>query len=97
MNFKEAVALAEKNQNLIGKTLDGATIDEIIIYPTDAGSVERFKKDYARSLNAQQAILPYVDDDCGLAVVLNKEDIRKKNLFAYREFDELEDYFEIIK
>ncbi len=46
MKFYEAVELAQKNENLIGKSFNGGIIDEIILVPTDFEEEKEFERLY---------------------------------------------------
>ena len=83
MTFKEALELANYNQYIIGKKLNGATIDEIIIHPVNEKQFEEFSKSYTLSLNAQKAVLPYLDFDLSVSVVLDKHRIRTQSVFIH--------------
>lgn len=44
MTYQQAIETLEENSHLIGKKVEGKTIDEIIIYPTDNNSKDEFKR-----------------------------------------------------
>lgn len=83
MNFLEAVKIAEANQHLVGKEWKGATIDEIIIAPTETTLRTEFEKLYVQTLDAQQSIAPFVNSDVEVFAVFDKKRIRTQNLFVY--------------
>lgn len=76
MNFIEAMKVADANQHLIGKSWKGATIEEIIIVPTDPIQSEEFSRMYIQTLDAQQSIVPYMNSDVDVFVVCDKQQIR---------------------
>ena len=82
MNFLQAVEIAENKADLIGKkTENGGVIDEIIIYPNDAELLKKYKREYITTLCPHLSIRPFIDMDIdfGVAVVIDKERIRKEN------------------
>ena len=68
MEFFKAVKIAQANKHLIGKKLKDKTIDEIIIMPTNANSQNEFLKRYIQTLNAQESIVPFMNDDVVVCV-----------------------------
>lgn len=44
MKYEKAIKLVELNKQLIGKKVIGATIDELVIYPTNQKSYYLFIK-----------------------------------------------------
>lgn len=91
MDFKEALELANNQENLIGKKYNGATLDEIIIYPTNPQSFQSFERKYIKSMNAQIAIAPYVNEDVRVGCVFDKSKIFSNGVFIYTDIDNLSD------
>jgi len=87
MTFKDALELANNNKNIIGKKLNGATVDDIIIHPVNEKQFEEFLKSYTLSLNAQKAVLPYLDFDLSVSVVLDKHRISKQSVFFHTSIE----------
>ena len=87
MTFKEALELANNNKNIIGKKINGATIDEIIIHPINGKQLEEFSKSYVQCLNSQKAVLPYMDSDLGVSVVLDKHRISTQSVFFHTSIE----------
>ena len=83
MDFLDAVKIAEANQHLIGKEWKDATIDDIIIVPTNHNQWADFERLYIQTLNAQKAIVPFINSDVDIFVVFNKGHIRTQNLFRF--------------
>ena len=81
MNFLKAVETAEKNKNIVGQKYNGGIIDEIIIYPTNPEMCKKFTLQYINSQNAQLSIIPYIETDVEIAVVIDKQRILKENIF----------------
>ena len=96
MNFFKAVKIAEANQHLIGKEWNGATIDEVIIAPTDPLLWAYFKRSYFQSLNAQQSVVPFMNSNVDVYVVCNKKQIRTLNLFVYTPIYNLPENLNVI-
>ena len=97
MNFLKAVEIAEKSKKIVGKQFKGGIIDEIIIRPTDPKMCEGFEKEYICSLNAQTSIVPYMESDVDIAVVIDKERIRKDGCFIYISLYDLKDTFDVVE
>ena len=72
MEFKQALITAEKNAHLVGKAHKGATIDEIIIYPTEENQHELFINTYYQGENAQAAIIPFINMDVEVGIIMDK-------------------------
>jgi hypothetical protein len=87
MTYNEALEVVNNNQNIIGKRIKGARIDEILIHPLNSKQWEEFSKSYVQSLNAQNSLLPYLGSDLGVSVVLDKQKIRSHSIFFYTSID----------
>lgn len=86
MTFKEALILANQKKELIGNlTKSGATLDEVLIAPTNPTSFDDFKLAYVNSLNPHEAIVPYIDQDCFVVGVFDKYRIRQENIIIISE------------
>lgn len=96
MNFTDAVKIAEANQHLIGKIWKEATIDEIIIAPTDSALCSEFERLYIQSLNAQKSIVPFINSDVEVFVVFDKHRIRTQNLIVYTSIHNLPNQFNVV-
>ena len=77
MNFFDAVKVADANKHIIGKKWKDATIDEIIIVPTDSSQRVEYEKLYNMTLNAQESIAPFMSEDVEVMVLCNKNLIRQ--------------------
>lgn len=83
MNFFEALAVANEREQLIGKkTEKGATLDEIIIAPSNAEEYQNFINAYIDTLDAQLSIIPYMQSDVIVLGVFDKNRIRQDNVIA---------------
>lgn len=80
MNFFEALAIANHKEQLVGNLKkNGATLDEIVIAPSDAAEYQEFVKVYVDTLDAQRAIAPYINSDVIVLGVFDKNRIRHNN------------------
>ena len=75
MNFNEAIILKAKNLHLIGKKDKGATIDELILVPTDQNLADQFLKLYIQTLDGDAAIKPFAGTDVFIVAVFDKKRI----------------------
>ena len=80
MDFFNAVKLAEANEHLVGKVVKGATIDEIIIMPTDEEEQKAYWQYFVQYLDAQRAIVPFMTSDVEVFALFDKGSIRSKSL-----------------
>lgn len=69
-----------KKKQLIGKTINGATIDEIIICPTEPRYFQIFEQTYFQTQSAEYAISPFESENVEIAVIIGKNSL-KENLF----------------
>src|SRR5690606_15547465 len=83
MNYERAKKLVDLNQHLIGQKVIGATIDELIIYPTNSKSYDEFIKVYLRTLDGKKAILPYKNQDVDIYCIVDKKRILVNGLLAH--------------
>ena len=95
MNYNDAVKIAKANSHLIGKEWKGATIDEIIIVPTDAEQRTKFERLYAQTWDAQSAIEQFTNNDVDLAIVCNKSYMRTKGVFGFTSIHNLPEKYEV--
>lgn len=82
MEFSEAIQLAKKNENLIGKPFNGGIIDEIILVPTNFEEEREFERLYGRFLDGKRAITPFINSDVVVKCVINKHLIKSLNLLT---------------
>ena len=68
---------------MIGKEWEGATIDEIIVVPTDAELRKEFERLYAQTWNAQAAISRFVNNDVDIVIVCNKSYMSSMSVFCF--------------
>jgi len=83
MTYEQAKNLIKINQHLIGQKIIGATIDELIIYPTDQKSYDEFFKIYLRTDNAEKAILPYQSQDVDIYCMADKKRARASGIVGH--------------
>ncbi|MCR5549849.1 MAG: hypothetical protein K6F40_02775 [Bacteroidales bacterium] len=96
MNFVEAVKIADANQHLIGKVWNGATIEDVVVAPTDTLQWSEFERSYISSLNAQEAIIPFMNSDVEVFVVCDRSRIRTQSLFVYSSIRNLPENFNVV-
>ena len=86
MTFTEALHIADSKSHLIRNHIfNGAILDEVIIAPKDKQEYEQFTKIYIQTLDAQKAILPYIQSDLIVLGVFDKYRIRKEGLLIISE------------
>lgn len=86
MKFFEALVVANQKEKLIGKLIiKGATLDEVIIAPSNAIDYEHFINSYFNTLDAQKSIAPYIESDVKVLGVFDKIRIRQDNAFFISE------------
>lgn len=86
MTFKEALAIANQKSNLVGTVnSEGATLDEIIIAPSNPTEFAQFEKLYNETLDAQKSIVPFMQSDLIVLGVFDKYRIRKENIILVSE------------
>lgn len=83
MDFDTAVRLKKENQDLVGKNVNGATIDEIWIYPTNKESYVRFLQLYRRHFDPDQAIVPFVNEDVDVQCLVEKRTFVTRNILGF--------------
>lgn len=81
MIFNDALKTINAHKNIVGKCIDGAIIDELIIAPTNQKLWKQYEKMYIESLDAQQSVIPFINDDLEVFVVFDKKKIRIYNVF----------------
>ena len=86
MKFLEALVVANQKEKLIGRLIkNGATLDEVIIAPSNAEDYQIFIKSYIDTLDAQKSIEPYIESDVNVLGVFDKIRIRQDNAFLISE------------
>ena len=89
MAFQKAEEIKKQNLHLIGQKFKGATIDEIIIRPTNQKDFDEFTRIYLRSMNSENSIIPFKNLDLQVDVVCEKAKIRTNNVFFRTEIENL--------
>lgn len=87
MGVQEALEKIDTHKDLLGKQLDGANIDDLIIVPTDIALKRQFEKLYISSLDAQAALVPFLDKDVDIMVFFDKHKIRSQNIILSTTLD----------
>jgi len=72
MKYLEALEIVKKMQGLIGRTVQGATIDKIIICPTNHDYLQIFETRYKETFSADFAIAPFKNEDVEVAVIIGE-------------------------
>jgi hypothetical protein len=91
MEFYEAIELAQKNENLIGKSFKGSIIHEIILVPTDFEEEKEFENLYVRYLDGKRAIALFTNSDVVVKCVVNKNLIQRLNLLSMIDLKDIID------
>ena len=95
MRFHEIEGIIESNKSMIGKTFNGATIDELIHIPV--GYEEEYKKLYLKTQNAEQTLALLIksigvfptDIDYQVYAVLDKFRLVPNGIFVYANINEI--------
>ena len=87
MGIKEALEKINTHKNLLGKQLNGASIDDLIIVPTNIALKRQFEELYISSLDAQAALVPFLDKDVDIMVIFDKHRIRNQNIILSTTLD----------
>jgi hypothetical protein len=95
MNFIQAKKLFDMNQQLIGRQIKGATIDELVICPTDKAQYEDFIKRHLTTHKGSEAILPFLNEDLDIFCVLDKQRIKVNSTMLVLRLKKVGDYFDI--
>lgn len=86
MKFKEALLVANEKEKLVKQLkFNGATLDEVLIAPTNPDEFSKFEKSYVDTLNAEAAIVPFMQSDLKVIGVFDKHLIRKENIVIFSE------------
>lgn len=72
---------------MLGRSLSGASIDELIIAPTDMDLRQQFEKLYVSSLDAQMVIKPFIAEDVDVWVVFDKKRIHEQGVLISTPLD----------
>lgn len=91
MDFKKAEDLKRKNGHLIGKKDNSATIDELILVPTDASIKEKFLTHYLQILDGDEAIRSFIGVDVDIVAVFDKGRIDGQDIFFHTSIYNLPD------
>lgn len=87
MEIKEALDKTNAHKDLLGKKMNGASIDELIIVPTNIELKRQFEESYIDSLDALAAIKPFTNVDVDIFVVFDKHRIRSQNVIFSTTLD----------
>jgi len=92
MNYSEALRIVEKNQHLLGKKFKGATIDELIIYPLNTSSKEKFLKNYLQTLNYKKSISDFLSEkEFHIAIVIDKKRMDSMGWYSIIDIEEVKE------
>ncbi len=97
MDFFNAIKLAEANEHLVGKEVNGNVIDEIIIMPTDEREQEHYKQYFVQYMDAQRAIAPFMTSDVDVYALFQKNSIRSTGFIAVWRIDNLPEEIGVVK
>ena len=82
MTFEEALQQINENSHIIGSKINMGTIDELVVYPNSDEAKIAFKEIYFKTLNAQEAIAPFVNEDVSVSAIINKQKIKEGFFFT---------------
>ncbi|GMN12161.1 hypothetical protein MTsPCn9_34020 [Croceitalea sp. MTPC9] len=91
MKFREAKNVVNSHAYLLGKTVNGMKIDELFIYPLDEASYSVFIAMYCISLNNEEALKPFIEEEMGIKCILNKSSIDMGNKIHSLTINEVKD------
>lgn len=83
MEYNKALKVLANNKHLIGKMDKGATIDELILVPTNSNLTESFLKLYLQTLDGNKAIIPFLNVDVDVVAVFDKKRIVGQGIFFH--------------
>lgn len=83
MNYLEAKEIVEKKKYLIGQTIKGEKIDEIIICPRKQEHFQLFEKIYYQTLSADDAISPFENEDVEIGVIIGKKLLKQRAVIKW--------------
>ena len=87
MNYQEAKAIVEKKKYLIGQTIKGETIDEIIVCPRKQEHFQLFERMYFRTLSADSAISSFVNEEVEVAVIIGMKRLKERALIEWKTLE----------
>lgn len=87
MKIEDALKKLELNNGLLGRCLNGASIDELIIVPTNKDSRQQFERLYVSTLDARMAIKPFIAEDVDVLVVFDKKRIHEQGVLISTSLD----------
>lgn len=67
--------------------MNEASIDDLIIVPTNIALKRLFEELYISSLDAQAALVPFLDKDVDIMVIFDKHKIRSQNIIFSTTLD----------
>lgn len=88
MRMEDALKKLKLHNDLLGRCLSGASIDELIIAPTDMDLRQQFEKLYVSSLDAQMAIKPFIAEDVDVWAVFDMKRIHEQGVLIFTPLDE---------
>ncbi|WKB81059.1 hypothetical protein QYR09_15050 [Cellulophaga lytica] len=96
MTYQEAEKLVELNQHLIGKKIIGATIEELVIYPTKQNFYDQFIKTYIRTLDGKKSIIPFKNEDVDIHCIVDKKMINVSGILGHVSLHKVDQEHEVI-
>lgn len=86
MTFLKALEVANEKSHLVNVLKSHeAVLSEIIIAPSDKIEFEQFKKLYIETLDAQEAVVPFMQSDLIVLGVFDKHRILKEGILLISE------------
>ncbi len=87
MRYSDAIELARAKSYLIGRTINRATIDEIIICPTRPDLLKIFQEKYREGTPANELTASFRDEDLQVAVIIGKKYLREECEIEWKTID----------
>ncbi|OAD45605.1 hypothetical protein [Polaribacter atrinae] len=81
MTYQEAQKLKTNNSHIVGLKFNEEVIEEIIIRPTSFDQFQEFLKIYSDTLDAEESILGFTNEDLIVSVVFNKVESLESGIF----------------
>lgn len=86
MTFQEALKVANEKECLVNKlSLNNATLNEVLIAPTDPEEFAIFTQHYQQTLDAQKSIMPFIQSNLIVLGVFDKHRIIHEGIFLTKE------------
>ena len=82
MTFEEALQEIKDNAHLIGSKIAMGTIDELVVYPNNEDAKIAFNDIYFKTLSAEEAIAPFINEEVSVSAIVDKKRIQQGFFFT---------------